>query len=101
MGTAHHKPTLFELNKEQYPTCTARHASKEKDTFTNKKHTSAPALGAFWILRDDVELCGPGQAEMDNHGAVVAETARCEKDAGHKSVEQHRGAMQLRDTKQV
>ena len=41
------------------------------------------------------------EVEKVNHGAVAAETARCDEDAGHRSVEQRRGAIQLRDMKQV
>ena len=57
---------------------------------------SARALGALWILCDEGELCKLRGAEKGNHGAVVAETDRSDKDARH-----YRRAIRLREMTQV
>ena len=60
---------------------------KQKDFFqkNHKKRTSARALGALWIRREEVERNRSGRAEVDNHGAVAAETARRDKEADTKA----------------
>ena len=75
-----------EKRTKSHVHCSACHQSRNT-LFNQRKHKRIPAraLGALWILREEIELCGSKRAKMDNNGAVAEETAMRVKEAGRGS----------------